>query len=434
MFYVFLVAVLSFVYYRRPHHFHLFFYRLVNTLRILWKKQLSNDKNEKQTHLERYEDKYIQRYHRLPAVYEFTEEDKNRQKTKFEDLRRIFHENKESTLSNINRSLEEEKENKRQMLELEYEKITMSETRSSFSLSEKQRDEEGEEEVQEDESSSHSISSSNNDADTKSEDAKKCLDENIQRIEEELVECQQTNFDEDENMKLAYKLILDEMHASLINSYVIETTPLGNVSMRYNSARESFEYYSDHNIPYRFLEPIGRKYVITFQCKELFVDMVEELRLSEEKQKKTIAENDANDQKLKLIAEEAAAERTFGNNVIQANTTLPKKNVFAKFKKYNHETNASITNATSLGKNNNSSNSRQNTTPSMPVVSSPSTSSAMLLLKDRSNRYTQIGRFSNFNILKKVDITKVDKRRQMSFADFKRTMGTNATTNCGLKT
>ena len=413
MFYVFLVAALSFVYYRRPHDFHLFFYRLVNTLRILWKKQLSNDKNEKQTHLERerYEDKYIQRYHRLPAAYEFTEEDKNRQKAKFEELKRIFHENKETTLSNINRSLEEERENKRQMLELEYEKITMSETRSS--LSEKQRDEEGEEEVQEDESSSHSVSSS-----TKSEDAKRCLDENIQRIEEELVECQQTNFDEDENMKLAYKLILDEIHASLINSYVVETTPLGNVSMRYNSARESFEYYSDHNIPYRYLEPIGRKYVITFHCKELFVDMVEELRLSEEKQKKTIAEKDA------LIAEEAAAETTFGNNVNQANTALPKKNVFAKFKKYNHDTNASITTATSTGK----SNRRQNTTPSIPLVSPPSASSAsLLLLKDRSNRYTQIGRFSNFNILKKVDITKVDKRRQMSFADFKKAM--NNTTN-----
>ena len=42
------------------------------------------------------------------------------------------------------------------------------------------------------------------------------------------------------------------------------------------------------------------------------------------------------------------------------------------------------------------------------------------VLKDNANRYTCEGRFSNFQILKKVDKKIVDKRLAMTFADFKK--------------
>ena len=51
---------------------------------------------------------------------------------------------------------------------------------------------------------------------------------------------------------------------------VIEYTPIGNVLMKFNPARESFEYYSDKGIPYAYLQTVARKFVITFQCPSLY--------------------------------------------------------------------------------------------------------------------------------------------------------------------
>ena len=69
-----------------------------------------------------------------------------------------------------------------------------------------------------------------------------------------------------------------------VNSFVIEMTPVGNVIMQYNKEKESFVYYSDHIIPYRYLETVSRKYVCIFNCKQLFIERHEEV-VKEEKEK-----------------------------------------------------------------------------------------------------------------------------------------------------
>ena len=61
--------------------------------------------------------------------------------------------------------------------------------------------------------------------------------------------------------------------------YVMEYTPIGNVIMRYDKKRETFIYYSDHVIPFRFLEVVSRKYALTFSCKSLVVDSEKELEI-----------------------------------------------------------------------------------------------------------------------------------------------------------
>lgn len=56
------------------------------------------------------------------------------------------------------------------------------------------------------------------------------------------------------------------------NNILIEETPIGNVIMFYNSEKNIFEYYSDKTIPFRFLETVARKYVVTFHCKHIYVE------------------------------------------------------------------------------------------------------------------------------------------------------------------
>jgi hypothetical protein len=166
-------------------------------------------------------------------------------------------------------------------------------------------------------------------------------------------------------------------------SFVMEKTPLGNVLMFYNKQKECFDYYSDSSMPYRYLEVVSRKYVLMNDCVSLYVDMEDELRLYEEKEKKK---------------EEEKKDRDNGKLV-------PVKNVFAKFKSYNKEGGSGHVNVAPAPKNN---------------ILQKNVKNVNLILKEQANRYSYQGKMANFNFLKKVDRTKVDKKYAITYADFKR--------------
>ena len=74
---------------------------------------------------------------------------------------------------------------------------------------------------------------------------------------------------EDKYLKKYAELTGSYDKETLTKSFIIEMTPLGNVIMHYDFLKETFVYYSDNNIPFRYLETVARKYVCTFFCKEL---------------------------------------------------------------------------------------------------------------------------------------------------------------------
>ena len=54
---------------------------------------------------------------------------------------------------------------------------------------------------------------------------------------------------------------------------LFETTPRGNIIMFYDAYKQGFSYYCDSNcIPYNILNAVAMKYVITFYCRDFFVD------------------------------------------------------------------------------------------------------------------------------------------------------------------
>jgi hypothetical protein len=146
---------------------------------------------------------------------------------------------------------------------------------------------------------------------------------------------------------------------SLSNSYLMVSTPVGNIAMYYDKKKEAFLYYSDSVVPFRYLEPVGRKYVIMFQCKDLFQD--------------------------ETTQSDAATTTT--------QTTTPDKPM---------KTRDIINNIRN---------------PQQKKVN---------LVEKKTNRYTCMGRFSNFKIIKPVDKTTVNKNYSMTFSDFKK-MNTNKT-------
>ena len=206
-------------------------------------------------------------------------------------------------------------------------------------------------------------------------------------------------FDDDIMIKaqeIARHFIIGERLEKLTNCFVIEKTPLGNVLMTYNVSCSSFKFYSDNTIPYRYLETVSRKFVKLFDCRPIYYDMEEELKISEIKLEEKERAEKEKEEELKNMKDDR-------HLIVQA-----KKTVFAKFKSYNKESGTGHVNTAAPPKN------------SIPGNSIIKTSNAKILLKENANRYTYEGKISNFNMLKKVDKKLVDKKLALSFSDFKK--------------
>ena len=70
--------------------------------------------------------------------------------------------------------------------------------------------------------------------------------------------------------KMLVVALTPEYTEGLMNNFVMESTPSGNVMMRYNSEKLSFEYYSDNIIPNRYLDVVARKFVCAYNCAVLY--------------------------------------------------------------------------------------------------------------------------------------------------------------------
>jgi hypothetical protein len=177
---------------------------------------------------------------------------------------------------------------------------------------------------------------------------------------------------------------------NLKNNFVMEITPLGNVIMCYSIDKQCFIYYSDSTNPYRFLETVARKYITTFKCKDLTIFIDESDEIEDEK-----------------IPTEKTPEV---NNTIITHAIAPppqpptttKKNVFAKFKNYNHPN--SIPSNSMIAKNNPNKTAKQSNKE----------------VKENKNKYISEGKIVNFSFIKKIDKKQIVKRLNTTFAEFKK--------------
>jgi len=207
------------------------------------------------------------------------------------------------------------------------------------------------------------------------------------RLKTELHNLKQTEITDEEALRQARELTINAKLEKYMNNYVLEHTPLGNIYMRYNSSKGSFEYFSNNTIPYRYLEPVGRKYVMTYWCKPIFVSLEDELKKAEIK-----------------YDEDKKKEEELRNKPRES------KDYMAKLKSYNNETRQQTM----------MKNQRPNPPQIKANLANVNQKSEKLLLKEHANRYTWEGRISNFCPLKKIDRKIVDKNLTLTYADFKK--------------
>lgn len=77
---------------------------------------------------------------------------------------------------------------------------------------------------------------------------------------------------------------ITENEFNIENKLIEEETPEGLVTMKYDDYTKSFLYWSKKSITYRYLETVARKYVIYYECKDVYIDK-HTLEKEEEKKK-----------------------------------------------------------------------------------------------------------------------------------------------------
>ena len=333
---------------------------------------------------EKFEDKYLQKFKSFKNEYVFTDVELELQEQKYSELKKTFDKEKNKAIEDINNKINKIKriiscvvfDENGVLLDVTADGIQR--LIKFFNIEDEYNDD----------PDSYVLS----DLFT---ELSEILDENYKQLKIE----EEKTVSDDEFKEQAYQYMLNKKLDGYINNYVNDMTPLGNVYMRYNNSKKSFEYYSNNSIPYRYLEPVGRKFVITYFCKPLFIDIEDELnkaKLKKEEQEKEAIKN---------------KEEAFKNDD-------NKKSVFAKLKSYNSVSTGSsgTSEMMKMEKKNALPPQMKVNLPNVNVTSNPED----MLLKENANRYTWEGRLTNMSLLKKIDRKTVDKKYAMTFADFKR--------------
>ncbi len=85
---------------------------------------------------------------------------------------------------------------------------------------------------------------------------------------------------------------VEETEENVLYKRVEEVTPEGHVYMTYDEPSNTFFYWSDKAISYKYLDVVARKFVIVYDCKEVYVNLFREIINSALKEKKETKEEE----------------------------------------------------------------------------------------------------------------------------------------------
>ena len=161
---------------------------------------------------------------------------------------------------------------------------------------------------------SHSSNSSSDSSDCSS-DSSDCSSD-----AEEYINKYMDKYEELEEKELDKENLL-----TLKTIFIKDKTPDGIIQMNYDTELEAFTYYiNNKNIPYKYLETVGRLYIIENNCKTIYINYKDEIEKSKQEKIRFLEEKEK--EKIKKERE----DKEEGEKV---------KSVFANFKIYKSKSN-----------------------------------------------------------------------------------------------
>jgi|TARA_Y100000992_G_scaffold94559_1_gene60846 hypothetical protein len=115
-----------------------------------------------------------------------------------------------------------------------------------------------------------------------------------------------------------------------------ETTPAGDVIVVYNKDTNQFIYYSNSDIPYRYLEVVVRKYVLTYNCTDLYTDIqkVFNAAVKEHQERQHMTKEDQNIKETKQVDNVFIQYKHYNvQQYKQNNNNIPIKQDYIQFKR-----------------------------------------------------------------------------------------------------
>ena len=129
-----------------------------------------------------------------------------------------------------------------------------------------------------------------------------------------------------------------------VNKRVEEMTPEGKVLLTYDEPSKTFFYWAEKPIAYRYLEVVSRKYVIVYECTEIYINMFRELLKSMNAKKEEVVDSPfatfksyntvahkLNNQK--IVNEHGNHYKHVGKQIEEVEKKIVKPISFAEFKK-----------------------------------------------------------------------------------------------------
>lgn len=192
--------------------------------------------------------------------------------------------------------------------------------------------------------------------------------------------------------KLTDKKLDDDHVKKLRNNILYEMTPKGRVILYYDVEKEGFSYYCDtKDIPYKYLEAVAHKYAITYDCKNLVVDMKNELNKSV-----ILSEKQGSNETLTSILKTSTQLKENTNNSKSIKKTVSIENdMFVNYKQYNRK------------------GSGGNIIPNKQSI-----------LKNKSNKYTYLGKMKDYSFIQRDKYVIQKKEEEFNYAAFKSLNGT----------
>ena len=81
-----------------------------------------------------------------------------------------------------------------------------------------------------------------------------------------------------------------ETPENLKRRQVQEVTPEGLVTLTYDTDSSAFFYWSEKVVAYKYLEVVARKYVIVYDCRDIYINMFRELLKTFQKKRRMVNE------------------------------------------------------------------------------------------------------------------------------------------------
>jgi len=186
---------------------------------------------------EKFEDKYLQKFKSFKNEYVFTDVELELQEQKYSELKKTFDKEKNKAIEDINNKIHKIKriiscvvfDENGVLLDVTADGIQR--LIKYFNIEDEYNDD----------PDSYVLSDLFG-------ELSEILDENYKQLKIE----EDKTVSDDEFKDQAYQYMLNKKLDGYINNYVNDMTPLGNVYMRYNNSKKSFEYYSNNSIPYRY--------------------------------------------------------------------------------------------------------------------------------------------------------------------------------------